>query len=314
MKRFVLKVSVFGLLFATSFWLIFYSEKGGSDPFYLRFTTPPATSLIIGNSRAAQGIIPAEIKANVQAYSLNELLNYSFTLSSSPYGKVYLESIQRKLDSESKNGLFIVTVDPWSIAVDSNDPNNEATFPEVDNYLSKLSDVSSKPNLGYFRNHYQIPYFNILLRNFRPSHLQLHDDGWLEVSVKMDSASVDDRINRQIKHYMRRANDYKFSQARLAHFEKTILYLKERGDVYLVRLPVKKEIAEIERNFMPDFDAKLKIVVEKCNVPLLDLSASSESFQYTDGSHLYKASAKDVTRQIAHWITSQKTMHEVAKK
>ena len=91
--------------------------RGGVDAFYGRFASPPAGSLILGTSRAAQGIRPAVLAARLGGQFEGPLLNYAFTLTHSPYGPAYLASIRRKLRPEVRHGLFIVAVDPWSLSL-----------------------------------------------------------------------------------------------------------------------------------------------------------------------------------------------------
>ena len=80
--------------------------KGQVDAFYGRFASPPAGSLVLGTSRAAQGIRPAVLSAQLGSRFEGPLLNYAFTLTHSPYGPAYVRSIQRKLRPEVKNGHY----------------------------------------------------------------------------------------------------------------------------------------------------------------------------------------------------------------
>ena len=91
--------------------------RGGVDAFYGRFASPPAGSLVLGTSRAAQGIQPAVLAARLGGRFDGPLLNYAFTLTHSPYGPAYLASIRRKLRPEVRNGLLILAVDPWSLSL-----------------------------------------------------------------------------------------------------------------------------------------------------------------------------------------------------
>ena len=90
--------------------------RGGVDAFYGRFASPAAGSLVLGTSRAAQGIRPAVLAARLAGQFEGPLLNYAFTLTHSPYGPAYLASIRRKLRPGVRHGLFIVAVDPWSLS------------------------------------------------------------------------------------------------------------------------------------------------------------------------------------------------------
>ena len=117
MKKFLLKMLVW-LVPVIALHLFLGSFAGGNtDTFYRRFTSPKQSNLILGNSRAAQGIQPAYLK------SLNgeNFYNFSFTIFDSPYGETYLKAVQEKIKPGTKSGNFIITVDPWSVSNHKND-------------------------------------------------------------------------------------------------------------------------------------------------------------------------------------------------
>jgi hypothetical protein len=306
MKKFLLKSFLFGvplLVIIMGTWML---EGGYSDAFYLRFTTPRQPGLITGNSRAAQGLLPSIFEQHLDSSYQRRIFNYAFTLSNSAYGKVYYNSIKQKLDSSVTNGLFIVSVDPWSISVISDNPDDESTFPEADNFLAKLEDVSSSPNFDYLLNHYPTPYFNILLRRVRPGNLRLHDDGWLEVNVKMDSSSVANRSKGKFRLYAKNAKEFRYSRNRFQYLKKTIELFKRHGDVYLVRLPVHKEILTSENRLMSNFNERMDSLATELQVPYLDLTPLHAQFKYTDGNHVYKSSSRKLSVEIAKWINETK--------
>jgi hypothetical protein len=278
--------------------LILCQADGRSDAFYLRFTTKKQTNLIIGTSRAAQALQPKifdEILKKEQPF-----FNYAFTLAQSPFGPVYLSSIQKKLDTTKTNGIFIVTVDPWTICSETKDPNDSTNFREADLALANTANVNIKPNLGYLYHNFGGKYHQILF----PVHskMYLHGDGWLEVNLRRDTATINERTSKRMKTY--RFNvlpKYKLSSLRLQYLLKTIQYLNNYGEVFLVRIPVSEGMMEIENELMLDFDSKIKeaILLSK---KYLDLTKENSSFTYTDGNHLYKKSGAVVSVEIAKWI------------
>jgi hypothetical protein len=189
----------------------------------------------------------------------------------------------------------------------SNDPENEDTFPEKTNFLAEIDDVSINPNVEYLLNHYSSPYYNILLRRLSPGHLRLHADGWLEVSIKMDSVSVKERSQAKFKQYDRNVSQYKFSQTRLKYLVETIKLLKAHGDVYLVRLPVAKGLLDAENRLMPDFTKRMEELAMEYEIPYMDMTPDFNDYQYTDGNHLFKSSSEKVSRNVAAWIVATKT-------
>ena len=298
MKRFLLESSLFALAIITSVYFVFLQADGKSDPFYLRTTTPKQSAMILGTSKAAQGLLPEVLKPYLQ----KDIYNFSFTVAHSPFGPAYLSAIEKKLDGISKNGVFIVTVDPWSISSDGIDPNDESQFGESKSFMGTLSSFSSKPNVSYMLNNYGDNYIKILL-NF--SQMEVHRDGWLEVFPPMDSTSVKSRIAENIQEQKAKLKDYNFSQIRFDYLKKTIETLKTHGKVYLVRLPVDNRIAAIEARLLPDLDKKIDELAKSEAVPYLNLMNSDTKFTFTDGIHLYKDSAKDVSAEVGNWISKQ---------
>ena len=58
MKKLLIQLSVLSVLVLVSFVLVLTRADGSTDPFYTRFTTPRQNNLILGTSRAAQGVQP----------------------------------------------------------------------------------------------------------------------------------------------------------------------------------------------------------------------------------------------------------------
>jgi hypothetical protein len=54
---------------------------GTSDDYYLKFSTPKQGSMILGTSRAKQGLIPSVLSEAIEGGDV-KLFNFSFTLKS----------------------------------------------------------------------------------------------------------------------------------------------------------------------------------------------------------------------------------------
>ncbi len=296
MKRFLIHSAVFLILVLGSIAFVFYQADGYTDPFYVRFTTPKQNSLILGTSKAAQGLRPSELAKVLPEHSV---FNFAFTVAHSPYGPSYLKGIKRKLSEDGKEGIFIVTVDAWSIADGNEDPNDESQFDENYSFLNNLTTVASKPNIPYLVSYYQNSYAKVFERD---TVAFLHDDGWLEISTRMGEDIVAHRIKNKAESLARKKELNVLSQTRLDYLYQTIQYLKERGSVYLVRLPVHPELAEIDTSVIPDFQEIINTVSEETGAPFYDLYPENSNYQYTDGIHLTKDSAAEVTIRIGEWI------------
>ncbi|MBN2858303.1 MAG: hypothetical protein JXN63_07870 [Candidatus Delongbacteria bacterium] len=312
MKAFITKIFTLYLLTGLSVILLFSFADGNTDAFYIRFSSPLQKSLIIGSSRAAQGIVPSIINDELEKTVPNPMLfNYSFALGYSSFGPAYYNSIKRKLDTDSKNGIFIIEVNPWTISENFKTVEDTTKFFENNLPTGSLKDVTSRPNFRYFLDFYDQSYIMIIInriknipylsKNLNTSFL--HDDGWFEVSVRMDEKSMKSREKKTIDKYVNVAPvSYKYSNIRYEYFKKTLQYLTIIGSVYLVRLPVKEDIVISENKYMPDFNDKMLSVSEQFGAKFIDLSDSNKNVQFTDGNHLWKESGKKISLDIARDI------------
>ncbi len=306
MKRFIRHIILFSSIVLASIYFILSQADGYSDPFYLKFTTPQQKSLIIGTSKAAQGIIPSVIAENFDI----PVYNYSFSINSSPFGPKYLESIKHKLSQKKRDGVFILNVDCWSIASRCTEPNDILSFRENNTCIAEMETVDKNPNLSYLLKYMSGNYYKIL---HKPAVALLHDDGWLEVSLSMDSISVARRTKSTLLNYKNKQSIYKYSSLRVDYLVKTIDFLNEFGDVYLVRLPVSPKLMAIENDVMPDFNNTINQIVNKTS-GYLDLTTTNDLYKYTDGVHLQKESGKKVTEEISKWIRNVEAQQKGTKK
>ena len=282
------------MILIPSFLAYLSLADGYSDPYYLRFKKREFQSLILGTSRAAQGIQPSEIN---RILGREDVYNYSFSISHSPYGELYKHSILSRLSDNSQDQIFILSLDPWSISENTNRPRREFDGP-----LNQPTLSQPWLGLNYLLFHFQGHLGNILLMKFiKP--MFLHEDGWLEVMIPMDSASIEKRTLSKIQTY-REENlpNYFISPKRMSSLEGLIISLQEKGSVFLVILPVESRIHEIDLQLDPDFSDRAQEISIKLNAPLLDFSNQGKRFVYTDGNHLSPASGKKVSKIIADWI------------
>lgn len=296
MKRYLFKTLAFVIIIFIVFIWVCSNADGYSDPFYIRFTTPKQNSLILGTSRAAQGLQPEVFNDILE----KKIFNYAFTLAHSPFGETYLNSIKKKLNTNSTDGVFIVTVDPWSISSFSSTPEDASSFRERKLFLAKTPLVNIKPNILYLLNSFNEKYYKLI--SDKKSKMFLHNDGWLEVNINLDSIDLEEEIENKSKMYR---EEYlptaKFSKIRYQYLMKTIDILKKHGKVYLVRLPIHSKIMEIEDELMPDFNNDIKTAIDLSN-GYLDLTTKNSDFKYTDGNHIHKESGKIVSKVVATWI------------
>lgn len=301
--NFLLFVSFFAVVALLFNYLVLGQANGYTDSFYLRFTTPKQQSLILGTSRSAQGFRPDIIEPIIG----QSIYNYSFTVGTSIYGPTYLESIKRKVDRSNSNGIFILGVDPWSISSTAPDPNDIEYFRENNSFLNKVLFTNLDPNFNYLYLYHR----NSLKTIVSPviGNVELKDDGWLDVkNIPMDSLSVCYRLETKIHDYL----DYmypnhRFSNVRLFYLQETIRYLSQFGQVFLVRLPIHPRLMEMEQAWMPKFNDLLTLVSKTTNAAFMDLTPLNKFGTYTDGNHIYREFAEEVSCIVAEWIRESDT-------
>lgn len=296
MKAFIIKSGIFLAVVSSIFLAVLSRADGYTDAFYIRFTTPAQNSMIIGTSRSAQALQPAQFKEVLG----KEIFNYSFTLAHSPFGSVYLNSIKKKLNNETKDGIFIISVDPWSISNIGSKPDDTKLFPENDLMLANLYFVSMNPNLEYLIKNCGGNYYTMLRK--QKGNMFLHHDGWLEVNVPMEHAILQKRQKEKLDEYKKTNLPHRqVSQTRLNYLIKTIEFLKHHGEVYVVRLPISAAMFELENQFMPNFNQIINEAVAASD-GYLDMTNENDTYLYTDGNHMWKESGKQASRKVAEWI------------
>jgi len=270
------------------------------DAFYERFTTPPAASLVVGTSRAAQGIKPAVLRARLGQRFEGPWLNYAFTLYESPYGPAYVASIQRKLRPDARHGLFILAVDPWALSSNKpSQPGTAPTFPEDNLMIGQLREVSQKPNLGYLAHFLHQPFYRVLLHD-TTSVERLHPDGWLEIVLPpptTDTALLRQRVARKLVAYHTLVATSHLSAERLASLRQLIALLKPHGQVVVVRLPTGPAMVALENQYQPAFTQLMRQTTTALGVPYLDYL--TQPYTTTDGNHLWRGAAHRFSQRLA---------------
>ncbi len=300
MKHFLIKGILFLVICLTTFYLVFYLADGYTDGMYLKFTSPKQTSLVLGTSKATQGIKPVVLN---ESLNRDDIYNYAFTVVHSPYGPYYFESIKRKLEKTNQDGIFILQVDPYSISSTARNPENPEMFREKETAVGMIRNVNNKPNLEYLLWHYPHQFIFIFKRRFgKVGKGFLHDDGWVETTRDMDSIEIEKRIQSKAKAYKRNNTEYKLSRIRLSYLEKTIEYLQTYGKVYLVRIPVAKPLFDLENELDPEFDLKMQNIAGKLTIPYFNFSEMFNEFNYSDGNHLSSQSSELFSKILAKEI------------
>lgn len=309
MIKFLSKIFLFSVFPVISLFGVFIMENGTADPFYQRFVTPKQEALILGNSKAAQGIVPSILNDELAAVYSGKLYNYSFTVYSSPFGPAYLESVKNKLAEYDETRYFIITVDPWSISSDIDDPNNPEKFEENDRFISDIKDVSTSPNIPYLVKWFSKSYYEIILMRLKNNLSILNEDGRFRTGDNVSKNEIDLQRKVMVSFYNDYLSRYSYSELRYDYLQETIKFLKDQGDVYLVRMPLHTDILKIEEKVDSNFDQRIELLSIYFDVPFFDYSQNSINYEFKDGLHLTQKSAERFSDQLAESISTYKTLN-----
>lgn len=283
---------------------IIYKNPQLVDRSYLKVTTPKATSLILGTSRAAQGIFPQPINEKLGKTFDGYIVNHGFTLGLTPYGPSYERFIKQKIIEGTKNGIFILEVDPYAFATPIQNKNDDTTyFFENLSFIGNISNSSTNPNMEYLtgfysERHFAMEHFYNTLMDNKRAILDNNIYGSMNVTVKKGAIAQGERMKKRLDSYKRDAANVKFSPRRYESFKRTVAYLETMGTVYLVRIPVSVMMKDMEEEAFSEFDSKMEEVAEANNCHYFNYINECENYLTTDGSHLHKESALKLTDQI----------------
>lgn len=273
------------------------SNSATFDFFYRRFTSEKQVSLIIGTSRAAQGIQPQIINKSLSSQFDLPIYNYSFTVNISPFGEAYFNSIKKKVkETTTKNGLFIIAVDPWSLS-DIKEMGDGIEQREDNECIAKMMFVNTRPNIEY------------LIRYFKKDWLYeetggiLNEDGWLQIDAIIDSVVLKENIRNKVQIYSKYQPTK--SDSRLNYLSQTIEYLDELGTVVLVRIPISKEMFELEEAYWKFFDLDMINLLKNKTIHYYSFMEQNNRFKTIDGNHLYKDDGARFTKELCDSISKR---------
>jgi len=306
MKKFLFKISFYIIgVIGVLLFLGTYAD-GNTDDNYRHYTGPNPSDMILGDSRGGQAVIPYVLDEKFKGRKFN---NFALNIGDSPYGQVYLEAVKKRINPDTKDGIFILTVDPWCLSVDKSLINSKED-PDRNSPLADMHFYDMSPNYEYLLKHFSKSWFNIYRdrQEMGRSKTFLHENGWMEVNVNIHPDSIRAREVKKIEGYTDMLKKQQISQYRINGFEDMIKYLKEKGTVYIVRIPAFKGMMELENRYSPGFSSKIQAIAQKNGVKFFDLSSKPENYIYTDGNHMYKESGKVFTAQIADSIIANPKM------
>ncbi len=310
MKGILWKISILAL-FLIGCYYFFMGElaRGFVNDNYSKFTHQ-SSSLIIGLSRAHNGISPKILDSILAEIPYQGgFLNFAFEKTQSPYGGVYLEAIKKKIPEQTKQGIFILSVSPGSFMR----PIHLTSAQEIDNLdkkslVGKIKQLNKNPNYEYIRKGYGGSLYKGLIPHNAQITTVFHDDGWEEFRLSAEGYQVSKEdvahwTSQTIGGYRRmmKTNPEVVSTYRIERFKTLISYLKQHGQVFVVRMPLDPLVLGMENQWWKEFNTEMTLISASFDVPYFDFSDAREYKTY-DGSHLSSPYAKEFTVRLANEI------------
>lgn len=295
LKRFIIySISLVVLLGLVSFIMIKLYTRGYVDDYYQKYIHPKTNSLIIGSSRALQGLNPDLVFKNTE-YEANAL-NFAFTSANSPFGNVYLEAIKKVVDRESKNGIFIIEVSPLAISSVTDSITGKFLYPEANLPLAHQNMYAVNPNIEYIFKHYEKPLYKLFIQNNKTEKLRTtHSNGWLELNFDLDTLVFKKREIENFRKYKQTYPKHSLDSVRIQKLNETIVWLADYGKVYLVRLPVSPNVFDLENEIFTNFNGLMLEIASRNQIEYIELKEPSGAIYTHDGAHLHRFAAAKVS-------------------
>jgi hypothetical protein len=293
MRHFLVKLALWAVPLVVVFaaTMAYFAPRMQEEGYYGKFTTPRCPSLILGSSRAHQGLKPQVFATSGLSFD-RPIENFAFNADDSPYGAPYLRAIKQKLDEGGTHGLFILDVNFMGLAENNLDAGG---------IIGRMHFFTLKPNYEYLLRFYTAPYYTVILRAVRPGHARLHPDGWMEVDDLADQQVVAFLLAK----YKEQMRAVKLSPERVESLEQTILYLRAHGRVVLVRMPAGSLRRAMEDVQAPDLSNLLQGVARRTHCSYFDFWDALSEYHTRDESHLTKESAEKFSRALLARIQSE---------
>ncbi|WP_417362042.1 hypothetical protein [Galbibacter sp.] len=307
MKGILWKISVLTLaLIGCYYFFMGQLTQGFVNENYSKFTHQ-SPSLIIGLSRAHNGIDPSVLDSVLDGTPYEGgFLNFAFEKSQSPYGKIYFEAIKKKIPKQTTKGVYILTVSPGSFSAPVRITSVEQIIAfDQNSLLGKIGQLNKNPNYEYIRK----GYGGSLYKGFLPNNPQIttvfHDNGWEEFKLFKGSYHITEEdianwTSQTIGGYrlIMKEHPEKASTYRMGSFQQIISFLKQHGQVFVVRMPIDPLVLGLENKLWKEFNTEMTLISAKKDVPYFDFSDATQYKTY-DGSHLSSIYAKEFSERLA---------------
>lgn len=312
MKKIVATIVLVSLCVSVSLFLILKkieSVSSNDSIDYVKLSSSQQYSLIIGTSRAAEGIDPIAINKITQPVLQNKALyNFSFNLGCSPYGPSYFNCISKKLNSTTLKDsicLFLVAIDPWAVSNFRKEYQTKNTvFYEDLTFMGQIDQVYGTPNYDFLFSWFKKPLYSIFIPKTEKEKVRPLGAPFIR-QHEYSNEDIAKHMASKMEFYRKEQfNKKEFSKDRYDYFERTISLLSKHGMVVIVRIPVSLEMANLEHEYAPDFSKLVTETAKKYDATYLDFFEKSGQYLSIDGNHIYGNAVTELSQDIAREINN----------
>lgn len=296
MKQFVIKILILASVsIAIVGAIVTYKIQNYSDINYYKFTSKHK-SLITGSSRAKYCIDP------IQFPKETDLLNFAFSVATSPYGEIYYNAIEKKITKE-KGGIFILDVDPYALSIE--EKMGATHLIEKENKLGRQFFLNADPNYEYIFKNLTPLYYHLITESKTNSTPQ--SNGFIILSNKNYSLKKELFMRKKkLIEYRKNSQNFHPSAYRIEYLEKTIDLLQKYGDVYLVSVPVSNEIYKIQKAYWPEHEGLMDSIAKKHHIHYIMLQKNFPNPHTLDEIHVLNSDAEIISAFLYKKISSLK--------
>ena len=303
--KFIKKLALYVLICMSIVTGLLETQGRYIDSFYKKFTTPKVNSIIIGDSRGLQDLMPSVINKSMSSANFSlPIYNYSFTIEQARVGPLYRKSALKKLTQKDTKGLFIISLTPMMLSSYVKNSNESGEFSEAGYPPHNMHFVDKRPNYEYFIKN--INYFEFKAV-FKRDYI-LEDDGWLKINhLSYDKHRLGEWKKIQMDRFKEMAHVSKPSEYRMKSLDTLVKTLKKYGDVYLLRSPIDEDFLDLENTYFKDFNEKINQVANANNIKYFNFGATTNSHYFAfDGHHLDVKSAELFSKHVCDSILKYK--------
>jgi len=253
--------------------------------------------LILGTSRAAQGIDPLELAHGCELLSGG--FNFAFNISDSPWSAQYATICVAQIEKapEASLNYLLLSIDPWSLMPSTKSPSpwidiNDANLCIRAHRYALASEIlprvlgSSESNLatalvGRIKSSHHNPY-----------RTRVTEQGWLPNKRYRNPEWAAEETQRHIANYRKtypRNENWPSAQS-LSGIKSIVSSFKERnptGHIIFLRPPVTQEMLNLEDEVFPEFESMCEELAEQQDVAFVDANVLLLTLHFNDAHHLH---------------------------